>query len=154
MTRSSRLAVLGAITLVAVATGSAIATRAPQNDDQPALAAVSQAADEDTDEAPSAEALAHAQDRLEASGVSVDGAQLADLAGRYGLGGAVRVLAWAHESGMTVGDITAMRDGDGTQESAMGWGQIAKELGVRPGNGAVMGRGAGHGRETAPGQQP
>ena len=30
-----------------------------------------------------------------------------------------------------------MRDGDGTPESVMGWGQIAKELGVHPGIGSA-----------------
>jgi hypothetical protein len=46
-----------------------------------------------------------------------------------------------------------MRDGDGTEGSGMGWGQIAKELGVHPGIGSIMGQGGGHGRENAPGQQ-
>ena len=50
-------------------------------------------------------------------------------------------------------DIAAMRDGDGTPESVMGWGQIAKKLGVHPGIGSVMGNGGGHGRDDAPGQQ-
>ena len=35
----------------------------------------------------------------------------------------------------------------------MGWVQIAKELGVHPGLGSIMGQGGGHGRENAPGQQ-
>jgi hypothetical protein len=154
MTRSNRLAVLGAATLALAATGTVLATRAPRNDAQPAPPAASQAAEaEDTDGPPSAEALAHAQDRLEASGITVDSAELSDLAGRYGLGGAVRVEAWAHESATSVAEISAMRDGDGTPESVMGWGQIAKELGVHPGLGSIMGNGGGHGRDEAPGQQ-
>jgi hypothetical protein len=153
MTRSNRLAVLGGATLVLAATGTVLATRAPRNDAQPAPPAASQAAEEDTDDAPSADALVHAQDQLEASGVTVDAAELSDLAGRYGLGGAVRVEAWAQESGTSVADITAMRDGDGTPESVMGWGQIAKELGVHPGIGSIMGNGGGHRRDNAPGQQ-
>ena len=52
-----------------------------------------------------------------------------------------------------MGKIRAMRDGDGTEGSGMGWGQIAKELGVHPGIGSIMGQGGGHGRENAPGQQ-
>jgi hypothetical protein len=141
MTRGTRLAALGAVTLVVAATGTALATRAPRGDDQaPIDPAASQAADEDSDATPSAEALAHAQERLEASGVSVDAGELADLAGRYGLGGAVRVVAWAEESGTSVADISAMRDGDGTPESVMGWGQIAKELGIKPGIGSMMGQ--------------
>jgi hypothetical protein len=135
------------------ATGTALALRAPRADEQPLVPAASQGAEEDTDAPPSADALEHAQDRLEASGVTVDAAELADLAGRYGLGGAVRVAAWAQESGTSVADIAAMRDGDGTPESVMGWGQIAKELGVHPGIGSIMGNGGGHGRDDAPGQQ-
>jgi hypothetical protein len=34
----------------------------------------------------------------------------------------------------------------------MGWGQIAKDLGVSPGIGSIMGNGGGHGRDGAPGQ--
>jgi hypothetical protein len=153
MTRRTRLAGLVAASLIVAATGTALALRAPRGEEQPLLPAASQPVEEDTDAAPSAEALAHAQDRLEASGVTVDSAELSDLAGRYGLGGAVRVVAWAEESGTNVADITAMRDGDGTPESVMGWGQIAKELGVHPGIGSIMGNGGGHGRDNAPGQQ-
>jgi len=155
MTRGNRLAGFGAAILIVAATGTALALRAPRGDDQPLTPAASQAAEEeeDTGAPPSAEALAHARDRLEASGVTVDAAELADLAGKYGLGGAVRVVAWAQESGTSVADISAMRDGDGTPESVMGWGQIAKELGVHPGIGSVMGNGDGHGRDDAPGQQ-
>jgi hypothetical protein len=154
MTRGNRLAGLGAAILIVAATGGALAIRAPRGEEQPLVPAASQAAEEETDAPPSAGALAHAQDRLEASGVTVDAAQLTDLAGRYGLGGAVRVVAWAQESGTSVADISAMRDGDGTPESVMGWGQIAKELGVQPGIGSIMGQGGGHGRDDAPGQQP
>jgi hypothetical protein len=153
MTRRTRLAGLVAASLIVAATGTALALRAPRGEEQPLLPAASQPVEEDTDAAPSAEAFAHAQDRLEASGVTVDSAELSDLAGRYGLGGAVRVVAWAEESGTNVADITAMRDGDGTPESVMGWGQIAKELGVHPGIGSIMGNGGGHGRDNAPGQQ-
>ena len=155
MTRGNRLAGMAAAILIVAATGTALALRAPRGDEeQPLVPAASQAAaEEETDAPPSAEALAHAQDRLEASGVTVDAAELADLAGRYGLGGAVRVVAWAQESGTSAADISAMRDGDGTPESVMGWGQIAKELGVHPGIGSIMGQGGGHGRGDAPGQQ-
>ena len=153
MTRGNRLAGLGAAILIVAATGTALALRGPRGDEQPLVPAASQAAEAEADAPPSAEALAHAQDRLEASGVTVDAAELADLAGRYGLGGAVRVVAWAQESGTSAADIAAMRDGDGTPESVMGWGQIAKELGVHPGIGSVMGNGGGHGRDDAPGQQ-
>jgi hypothetical protein len=35
----------------------------------------------------------------------------------------------------------------------MGWGRIAKDLGVNPGIGSIMGNGGGHGRDNASGQQ-
>jgi hypothetical protein len=124
--------------------------RAPRAPSEPAAPAASQAA---VESAPGPEALAHAADRLEAAGITVDATQLEDLAGRYGLGGAVRLLAWADASGKSVDDLTAMRDGDGTPASVMGWGQIARELGLHPGIGSIMGQGGGHGRDTAPGQQ-
>ncbi len=73
------------------------------------------------------------------------------LSADYGLGGAVRLLAWADATGMSLADLRALRD-DGA-----GWGQIAHDLGVSPGIGSIMGQGAGaagdHGRESAPGQQ-
>jgi hypothetical protein len=153
MTRGNRLAGLGAAILIVAMTGTALALRGPRNQEQPVAPAASQAAEEEADAPPSAEALAHAQERLEASGVTVDAAELEGLAGRYGLGGAVRVMAWAEESGTSVADIGAMRDGDGTPESVMGWGQIAKDLGVHPGIGSIMGRGGGNGRDDAPGHQ-
>jgi hypothetical protein len=86
---------------------------------------------------------------------SVDEAVLGDLATRYGLGGAVRVMAWAADPNdeITIETITDKRDGDGTEGSGMGWGQIAKELGFHPGIGSIMGNGGGHGRDNAPGQQ-
>lgn len=150
MIRRHRTAILAAGLLLVVASGTALATRAPRTTEEPAAPAASQAAAEST---PGPEALAHATDRLEAAGISVDAEQLADLAGRYGLGGAVRVLAWADASGKTVDELTAMRDGDGTPGTAMGWGQIARELGLHPGIGSIMGNGGGRGRDTAPGQQ-
>ncbi len=77
--------------------------------------------------------------------------QLQSLSADYGLGGAVRLLAWADATGMSLADLRALRD-DGA-----GWGQIAHDLGVSPGIGSIMGQGDGaagdHGRESAPGQQ-
>jgi hypothetical protein len=66
------------------------------------------------------------------------------------VGGAVRVLAWADAEGIDVSVITAKRDGTET-EPGMGWGRIARDLGVHPGLGSIMG--GGQGREDAPGQQ-
>lgn len=152
MHRTNRIALLAALVLLLVAAGSVLGTRVPDvgvsqpapqttdHEDEPAA---------DDEAPPTAEDLAHAGTRLEASGVSVDAAVLGDLASRYGTGGAVRLYAWQHENenGASLEDLAAMRD------AGMGWGQIARELGVHPGIGSVMGNGGGHGRESAPGQQ-
>jgi hypothetical protein len=150
MTRGTRLALLAAVALIVAVSGSVLARPAPTRDDPPS--AVTQ---DEEDAPPSADALVHAGDRLRAKEIAVDDAQLADLAERYGVGGAVRILAWAADPDdeITVESIAALRDGDGTEGSVQGWGQIARELGVHPGIGGIMGNGGGHGRDTAPGQQ-
>ena len=150
MSRGTRIALLGGAVLLLAVSGTVFATRQPQGADEPA--GVSQDGD---DVPPTAEELAHAAERLRANEITVDEGVLGDLATRYGLGGAVRVLAWAADADddVTVESITAMRDGDGTEGSAMGWGRIAKELGFHPGIGSIMGNGGGHGRDNAPGQQ-
>lgn len=151
MSRRNRLALLIAALLVVGVTGTVFATRQPSASTDPAGPAASQeAADEGP---PDAGGIAHALDRLSANGITADEAQLTDLATRYGLGGAVRLVAWADETGMTVDELAAMRDGDGTPEGGMGWGRMAHELGVHPGLGAIMGNGSGGGRDSAPGQQ-
>jgi hypothetical protein len=150
MQRTTRLAVLGAVTLLIAIAGTVLASRAQAPPNGPSVLA------QDGHEAPpTAEDLAHAAERLRAHGVTVDDAQLADLASRYGIGGAVRVLAWAADpdDDITIESITTMRDGDGTPESVMGWGRIAKTLGVHSGLGSIMGNGGGQVRQTAPGQQ-
>ena len=154
MTRGTRTALLAGAALILAASGTVMATRPPANDSQPAQLTV-----DDEGAAPSADDLAHAADRLRAHDIDVDDAAFSDLATRYGVGGAMRVLAWAADpdDDVTVESIAAMRDGDGSEGSGMGWGQIAKELGVHPGLGSIMGNGGGngggHGRENAPGQQ-
>jgi hypothetical protein len=78
---------------------------------------------------------------------------LNELATEFGLGGAVRIIAW---SGGNADEITAIRDmrtSGGPEGGEMGWGQIAKRLGEHPGIGSIMGNGGGHGRDSAPGQQ-
>jgi hypothetical protein len=85
-------------------------------------------------------------DRLHASGIDATSAQLGALAKDYGLGGAVRLLAWADASGKSLDELESMRD------SGKGWGQMANELGLNPGIGSIMGQGGEHGRENAPGQ--
>src|SRR5688500_18757591 len=146
MNRTNRIAFLAAAALLLVAAGSVLANRAPAARDLPAQPASSHEAEVP----PSAEDLAHAADRLEAKGIGFQEAVLDDLAARYGVGGAVRVLAWADAEGIDVSVITDKRDGSET-EPGMGWGRIARELGVHPGLGSIMG--GGHGRDNAPGQQ-
>ena len=152
MNRAHRIAIFAAAALVLVAVGSAFANRTPAAPNQPAQVASSHEpeAQDDADTPPTAEELAHAVERLEAKGIPFTDPQLTDLATRYGLGGAVRVLAWSDELSMDVEAIAAMRDGTDA-EPGMGWGRIAYELGVRPGIGSIMGN--GHGKDDAPGQQ-
>jgi hypothetical protein len=140
MNRSTRLAILGGSLLILVA-GTALGTQAlrPSKQDGPT------ASQEQPQAPPSADELAQAQDRLAAHGIDATVKQLSALAADYGLGGAIRLLAWVDAPGMSVGDLRGLRD-DGA-----GWGQLAHDLGVSPGIGSIMGNG-GHGREDAPGQ--
>ena len=150
MNRTNRIAILAALALLLGAAGTVIATRAPNSANQP-----SQLAQDDDDAPPTAEDLAHAAERLAANfpDLTVSDELLAELATEYGIGGAVRIIAWSEGNEEVMADIREMRDGDGTEEGAMGWGQIAKALGKHPGIGSIMGNGGGHGRDNAPGQQ-
>jgi hypothetical protein len=148
MTRTFRLAGLTALALLLAAAGAVVAVRAPDATGGPAPLA------QDGDETPpTAEELAHAADRLAANDLEVADEVLSELAGQYGLGGAVRIVAWSDGNADRMARIREMRDGDGTEGSEMGWGQVAKELGEHPGIGSIMGQGGGHGRDDAPGQQ-
>lgn len=142
MTRSTRIAVLSAALLVLVA-GSALATQLPRSAPRGPAAASQEEAP------PSVDQLVRAADRLQAAGIDVDADDVEALAADYGMGGAIRLLAWAEQNadGMSLADIQALRDG------GAGWGQIARDLGLNPGIGNVMGNGGGHGRDDAPGQQ-
>jgi hypothetical protein len=147
--RTRRLALFGALLLIVALSGTALATLVPRDDSNPAPLAAS--AEPGADEADEAEVvdpadLAHAADRLAANGIEADGSQLAALAERYGVGGAVRVLAWADQTGRSVDEIAALRDGDG-ETPGLGWGRIAKELEVHPGIGSIMGTGNGNGHD-------
>lgn len=134
MTRSNRIALLASLALLVALAGGALATRAPQVADEPAqLTASHQAEVEDA-----GSGADHARERLSEAGIEADEAEFDDLAARYGVGGAIRLYAWADATGMTVEDIAALRDGDG---ESVGWGQLAKDLGVHPGIGSIMGRG-------------
>ena len=148
MSRRNRLAALVALALVFVGTGTVLGTRQPPAADQP-----SQLGQDGEDAPPTAEEVAHAAERLAANNLEVSDDALAELAAQYGVGGAVRVVAWSGGDEALMAEIRAMRDGDGTAGSGMGWGQIAKDMDVHPGIGSIMGQGDGHGRENAPGQQ-
>jgi hypothetical protein len=141
-------ALVGGLLLLGFA-GAALASRAPQTRDVPAPQA--QDPPEVADQPPTAAELERVVERLGDAGVTTDVDTLAALAAEHGLGGAVRLVWWSAESGTAVDDLVDMRAGD-ADTPAMGWGQIAKELDVHPGLGTVMGGGAGHGREGAPGQ--
>jgi hypothetical protein len=136
MRRSTRIGIF-VLLLVGVVGGSALAARGPGAPQAPPLGAGSQSpeANDQADAPPTADEIAHATDRLKAHDITVDAAQLKALADKYGLGGAVRVMAWSKSTNKTVADLSAMRD-DGK-----GWGQIAHELGVSPGIGWIMGNG-------------
>jgi len=86
---------------------------------------------------PSPANLARIVERLAASGITTTADDLAALAAKVGVGGAMRVLRFADESGKTTADIIGMFEG------GMGWGEIARELklDIGPGNGSVMGKG-------------
>jgi len=136
MTRRVRLAILGGTALLLVA-GTAFATQSPHHGPNGPAAASQQ-----PESPPSADELAHALDRLQAAGIDTTTDQLSQLAGTYGLGGAVRLLEWSDASGMSVADLQALRD-DGK-----GWGQIAHDLDLNPGIGTVMGQGGDHGHSA------
>jgi hypothetical protein len=120
----------------------------------------------DASGAPSPQLLDRLVGRLTDAGIDADADTISGLAARYGVGGAVRLIAWADASGHTTDEIAAMFD-DG-----MGWGQIAHQLNasddtlhLSPGIGWLMGKGHQHdggpgngvgkalGKASAPGQQ-
>lgn len=88
-------------------------------------------------EKPSPERVQAILDRLGAAGIKTTADDFNALADKYGVGGAVRVLAFAHAAGKSTSDITAMVD------AGKGWGQIRRELGltIGPGIGWIMGHG-------------
>jgi hypothetical protein len=95
---------------------------------------------------PSAKLLDRIVESFADAGVETDADTVAGLAADYGVGGAVRILAWADAAGVDPSEITGLRDG------GMGWGQIAKQLNaaddsldLSPGVGHVMSKGHGKG---------
>ncbi len=137
--------------LIVIATGGALANRAPfaqDPGDQPET--------EDQGAPPSADAVARVVDRLDEAGIDTNAETVDALAADHGLGGAVRLLAWSDASGVSVDEIADMRAGS-EDTAPMGWGRIARELNaanpdldLHPGIGKIMRN--GHGRDEAPGQ--
>jgi len=147
MKRPNRIAVLLAGVLAVALAGTVLATRQAPPTEEPV-----ELTQDEEETPPTAEELAAAADRLRANQIPFEEATLDDLAARYGIGGAVRVLAWSNGNAELQAQIEAMRDSGGPEGTGMGWGRIAKELGVHPGIGSIMGNGGGQGRDGAPGQ--
>ncbi|HSK93161.1 MAG TPA: hypothetical protein VLA76_03785 [Candidatus Angelobacter sp.] len=149
MNRANRIALLAALALLVALAGNVLANRAPVAEAPGVLQANDHdepdAADENEDEGPPSDAAVdRVVDRLAASEIEASADRVRELAELHGLGGAVRLLAWEAE-GVSIDDVLERR------AAGEGWGAIAKELGVHPGIGSVMG--GGHGRDSAPGQQ-
>jgi len=165
--------VVAVLALLLIVAGTAFAARTSLDRHQSPLAASNQPSGSEKDdeseapesEAPESEAPespdtndaesgaqlsdAHAAelvDLLKAAGITATAAELKTLAAKYGVGGAVRLEAWADASGKSVTELGAMFD------AGKGWGAIAKELeqadsslDLSPGIGWIMGHGHGHG---------
>jgi hypothetical protein len=137
MSRLNRIAILAALALLVGAAGTVLATRAPQAAEAPGLLAASHEAEAETEDG-DVDGTAHARERLSEAGIEV-GDDFDALVEAYGVGGAVRLYAWADElADHDVDDLAAMRDG-AEGEPPMGWGKLARKLGVSPGIGSVMG---------------
>jgi hypothetical protein len=112
------------------------ASEAPEASDAPEGSEALEGA-EAPESPPTAAEEADIVGRLQAAGISTTAAAFESLAGKVGVGGAVRTLAFAHASGKTPDQILAMFQG------GMGWGRIRHELGlsIGPGIGWIMGHG-------------
>lgn len=173
MNRSVRV-IVAALALLLLVAGTAFATRSTVGDEHRSPTAASHAtgsADPSEDEnepseSPDAPDTADTLDTagaqltdehaaalvslLDAQGITATADELKALAAKYGVGGAVRLEAWADATGKTVAELGAMFD------SGMGWGAIAKQLekddsslSLSPGIGWIMGHGHGHGNANA-----
>jgi hypothetical protein len=141
MTRSRRLAALGVgLAAVLLIGGTAVLAGLGPPEGRPPADVPAQA----SPEAPSAERIERILEKLSGAGISTTSAEFSTLAAKYGVGGAVRILAFADASGKSAAQIGAMFDG------GKGWGQIRKELGlsITPGIGWIMG--GGHGKPPVP----
>ena len=159
MPRNARILV-GALVLVLLVAGTVFAARSNPGDHPPFPAAASHEpkSSDDANETGAPLTDDHAAqliDLLKTAGIDgVTAAELKTLASKYGVGGAVRLEAWAKASGKSVSDLAAMFDG------GMGWGEIAHQLNgadtslnLSPGIGWIMsgghGHGHGHGADTS-----
>jgi hypothetical protein len=126
----------------ATASAKAKASEAPDASEAPEVAE----SPDGSDGPPSADEIARIVGLLKDAGITATAAQLQDLAGKVGVGGAVRVYAFAHASGKTPAQILALF------QSGKGWGQIDHELGlsIGPGIGWIMGHGHGQGHGKGP----
>ena len=100
---------------------------------------------------PSAADITRVVGRLSDAGIKTTDAALQGLATKIGLGGAVRVLAFAHASGKTPAQILSMF------QAGNGWGAIRHQLNlsIGPGLGWIMGGGhGGHGGHGGNGGDP
>jgi hypothetical protein len=165
MGRYARISV-AVLALLLLVVGSALANRSPVADEhrspvaasqEPSPGAASDKSDKnggDADEAedtadttpPSQAQLDRVVGLLKTAGITATDEQLSALITKYGVGGAIRVLAWAH--GGDASQVTALRD------QGLGWGEIARQLNeadpsasLVPGIGWIMsgGHGGGHG---------
>ncbi|MGH2456080.1 MAG: hypothetical protein ACRDHD_07470, partial [Candidatus Limnocylindria bacterium] len=132
MNRTARIL---AATLVLALVGAASVLAAPSERAQerrnPVASSHQPASPDDADEVgetngdgPSQQLLDRLVDRLDAAEVETTAEEIASLAETHGVGGAVRILAWAAAAGMDPAAIAAMFD----DEAGMGWGEIAKQL--------------------------
>ena len=154
MTRTNSFGLAILLALILVASAAVVVTRALETPggeasqsaepEESAKPEESAEPEENSDSVPTADEIAHAGDRLAANGFEVSDELLTELATNYGVGGAVRIVAWSQANPDRMADLRVMRDGDGSEGSGMGWGQIAKDLGVHPGIGSIMGNGGDH----------
>ncbi len=138
MIERRRLTIVVAALAAVVLLGGTVAVAAflPPAGGQPPAAQASPEAKEK----PSAEKVHRILEGLKNAGIGTTTEEFSALADKYGVGGAVRVLAFADASGKTAAQISALRD------AGKGWGAIRRELGISigPGIGWLMGRGHGH----------
>lgn len=141
MSRTNRIAIFAALALVVAMAGTALATRTPTAEPPAPQLADEHEEGAPEDEAPDDVVVDRVSDRL-----GVDAGRVRELASEHGFGNAVRLLAW-EQAGVSIDRVLERR------ANGEGWGVIAKDLGVHPGIGSIMGNGGGHGRDSAPGLQ-